>query len=585
LRPATTSPFAARSVVRSALLAAALTATATTTAAAAPPVITHPPTEIMQDVSLQEGAAAGIVKLTAKGGFGGDVMAIDVDGARLPMHPVTVAVRIEFHGVQKDGTPWPQSKADQIAAGIEQQLSGIKGSDGTPVTIDVIPTVRSNAQPATPGTHQIELKDFPPNGETNFIAGEVQPGDVHTGEFGTNEIGRVYAHETLHILGWHDRYLALAPDALIDGQRYPLPKFKGDKSNMAELDKWFKTVTDAEKALEIEKGKPSKLVPGIPPGHEHDLLANVESDPTATLQPADVDQLIARAGVHLTANPGDVILSKDPALQNLGVGAQTDLYAPKGGKAHADGIWGYCIDLHRHVPQAGVGYDVLGPASALGTPQTDAMAKLLARIGSGPDAYDYGGPAGAQDVVWALSDGATPGDEGAALIAAAGVTYDETLFKATPHFSNANAANPATAAVTTTGVVPATPVDRSPAPTTPIDGDPASLASFKPRALVVRTPKSVKLPRKGTAGSALKVTNLPLTLVLDGSADSVTLTLHRVGKKAKVLTTPVRIPLGVSTTKIALPTLKPGKYKVKVSGAGGWFRTKTVTLVRPKAHH
>jgi hypothetical protein len=574
------------SALRPAALGALLALALVGSASAAPPPVAHPPTEIMQEVSLQDGAAAGIVHLTAKGGFGGDVMAIDVDGARLPGKPVTVAVRIEFHGTQKDGTPWPQSKADQIAAGIEQHLAGLKGTDGTPVTIDVIPTVRSDAQPATPATHQIELKDRPTHSETNFIAGEVQPGDIHTGEFGTNEQAIVYAHETLHILGWHDRYLALQPDAYIKGVRYPLPKFTGDKSDTAALDQWFANVLAAEKKLEAEKGGKSELVPGIPPGHEHDLLANTQTDPTATLAPVDVDQLIARAGVHVTARPGDLLLSKDETLQNLGIGARTDLYAPRGGTAHADGIWGYCIDLKRHSPQAGVAYDVLGPAAALGSPQMSALALLLERIGSDPEAYGYSGPLGAQGAVWDLTEAITPSGDEAALLASAGVTYDETLFGTTPHFANPNAGNPATGAVTTTGVLPTTPADRSPAPTTPIDGPSTTPATYKPTALVVRTPRTVKLRAKGTAGSPLKVTTLPLALVLDGSGDAVTVAMRRSGKKTtQIVVATVHVPLGPSETKIALPKLRPGKYRVKVSGAGGWFRTKTVTLVRPKRHH
>jgi len=74
------------------------------TLAVAPPArAADPPqaTEIAQDVSLAEGAQAGVVHLKSKGGFGGDVAAVDVDGARIPNKPVTVRVRIEFSGADK----------------------------------------------------------------------------------------------------------------------------------------------------------------------------------------------------------------------------------------------------------------------------------------------------------------------------------------------------------------------------------------------------------------------------------------------------------------------------------------------------
>ncbi|MBJ7330793.1 MAG: thioester domain-containing protein [Solirubrobacteraceae bacterium] len=524
------------------------------------------PTEISQEISLQEGAQAGIVQLTSKGGFSGDVMAVDLTGARLPGKPVTVQIRIEFHGVQKDGQPWPQSMADKIAAGIEGRLSGLKGKDGTPLSIDVIPTVRPDAQPATPGTHQIELKDFPPNGDTNFIAGVVQPGDVHTGVFGVNEQPIVYAHETLHILGFHDRYLALQPDALIDGKRYPLPKFTGDKSDPAQLDAWFQKVTDAEKALEAKLGKKSDLVPGVPKGHELDLLANTHDD-RATVQTADIDALIARTGTRLKAKPGDVLLGKDPTAQNLGVGAPLDLYAPKGGKAHADGIWAYCLDLGKHSPPANVGYDVLGPAAGVGGPQWAAIQRLLEAAGAHPDALASRGPSGAQDAIWAVTDASSPATSGEAFLAAAGVPFDKPLYEQTPHFTSPNAGNPATAGVTTAGgVLPAIPADAATPPVGTIDG--ASVQ--RPRALAVLVPKRLRLRGKRTP--------LRVSVVLERGNDQINVILRRKGKKGGRVLAVVPAPIGPSELRLTVPRVAAGRYRLELAGSSGWKRARDLRI-------
>src|ERR1700712_3643704 len=89
------------------------------------------PVEIAQPVNLSQAAQAGVVHLSSKGGFGGDVVAVDVEGARIPQAPVSVTIHMEFSGVDAAGNPWPASKGAAIAAEIEQRLAGLKGRDGT----------------------------------------------------------------------------------------------------------------------------------------------------------------------------------------------------------------------------------------------------------------------------------------------------------------------------------------------------------------------------------------------------------------------------------------------------------------------
>src|ERR1700712_1696181 len=131
-------------IARVVLVAGAIAVLPAAAARADVPVL---PVEIAQPVNLSQAAQAGVVHLSSKGGFGGDVVAVDVDGARIPQAPVSVTIHMEFSGVDAAGNPWPASKGAAIAAEIEQRLAGLKGSDGTPVTVDVVPSTRLPTDP------------------------------------------------------------------------------------------------------------------------------------------------------------------------------------------------------------------------------------------------------------------------------------------------------------------------------------------------------------------------------------------------------------------------------------------------------
>lgn len=554
-----------RRSVTCALAAASLIAVgAAPTAHAADPL---PATEIAQDVTLAEAAQANVLQLKAKGGFGGDVVAVDLDGARIPGKPVTVRVRLEFWGADAAGNPWPPDRGAAIAAAIEGRLSGLSGSDGTPVTIDVIPSVRGAGAPPTPGFHQIELQDVPSNSIPNTVNDDASgPSGVRTGEWSSNAQPITYAHETVHLLGFHDRYQALQPDLLVDGKRHPLPKFTGDKSNRAQLDAWFEKVLKAEAALEKQLGKPGELVPGVPAGHEDDILANTHN-PNATILKSDLDALIARAGVHLSAKPGDLIASKDGSQQNLGVGAPLELFAPRGGRAHADGLYAYCIDLKRHVPAAGLGFDVLGPAKDLGSPQLAALQLVLEEIARRQEPSSPLAPGGAQDAVWAVTDGSAPSSSGQAVLDAAGVAFDASAFSQTPHYDNPNAAAPGTAAVTLTGAVLATiPADRTPPPAEPIGGsDAAAQATGRLIGARVVAHRSRR--------------TLRVRIAVDGPQQQITIGL-RGGSRGKVTrlgVVAVEGGLAESTVKLARK-LPRGRSRLVLRSDAGWTRTLSVRL-------
>jgi hypothetical protein len=568
-----------RSRSAAAALAAAslLSIGAASVARAADPL---PATELAQDVTLSEGAQAGVVHLKSKGGFGGDVVAVDVDGARIPNKAVTARVRIEFWGADAAGQTWTQDRANGIAAAINARLSGLTGSDGTPVTVDVIPKARAAGAPPTPGFHQIELRDVPKDSMAMMVHGDpTGPSGVRTGEWSSNEDVTKWAHETVHLLGFHDRYLGLQPDLLVDGRRYPLPQFTGDKADTAALDAWFAQVLNAETQLEMQLHKTGALVPGVPPGHENDILATTDN-PNSTVLKSDLDDIIARAGVHVIARSGDTVANKSGDQQNLGVGAALDLFAPRGGSAHADGLVAYCVDFHRGIPSSGVGFDVLGPAKDLGSPQLVALQRVLEEIGRRQatlplnSAAHGGTPPGAQDAVWAVSDGKQPSQAAQAILDAAGVTFDQQSFSQTPHYDDPNASGSDTAAITPTGVVAGIQVDRSPPPSGPIGGeDPAALATGRllaARAVIDRRRRTVDL-----------------RVAVDSPQETIAVGLVR--RKAHGKAQPlgaVSVEGGIAKTTLTLARkLRAGRYRAVLQSSAGWTSTLSLAVAGSKHKH
>lgn len=396
-----------------------------------------PATEVSRTKTLKEAANEGLAKLTAKGGFQGDTVAVDLNGTKPARGPVTMTIHVEF----VDPSGFDQPTLDLFAAKAAARIGTRTASNGTKLSVKFDLRVRLPTDPPTPCFHQITINDTP--GYRSFVDARTPPNDgAGSGTWGSRDPdwgnGFLLAHEGLHLAGLPDQYTDVfrvrgRPDV-------PVPNTL-DTNDATALRNWVRSV-GRDPAAGVLGSKPR-------PGHATDIMATGRKG--SRLLGSDVNAFVAQAWVHLHADPGDILANKSGDQQNLGVGAPLDMFARRGGTAHRDGLWAYCVDFTRHIPAQGSGLDVLGPARTLpgaNMAQLQAVLEAVGRRQSGTASV----PQGAQEAIWAVTDASPTEDSGArALLAEAGVAAP---LAGTAHFANPNAGSPDTAAVDTTGVIP-----------------------------------------------------------------------------------------------------------------------------------
>lgn len=480
------------------------------------------PTTISKRVSLPEAASLGAVKLTSKGGFDKDAVAVDATWKPAD-RPVTVQIDLEVTSFPGGPT------AAEVEAAIEKALPPRTAADGTRVEFDVVARDRAPGASPSPCFHQAQMtpdSDFrgeAGEGETSPLT-HPQSGEWPSGRGPTGD-RQIWTHEALHLAGLEDQYVQVFR---IGDKDYPIPDGV-DIADPDQVKEWTK-----KKGLDYDKGKAGTKAK---PGHEKDIMGDVFNG-NEKLTQHDVNRfaLIGKNRLTIEAKPGDLLLNKAAGFQNLAVGAPFELTVSPGKKAHADGLVAYCIDLGNHVPQEGQGLDVLGPAAAQPEPSLKYLQRLLEVAATlQPEALKE--TPGAQDAVWRISDDASL-DSGAAIYAMAGIP-DET-FNA-PHFVDPNAAAPDTAAVTPAGVLP-------PAPPVPY------LSRLKAK------------PSKLPAGERAKV---KVTIAVKAAKDRVRFELQRrKGREwlrlAKLGTK--RAKLGKTSLRLSIPPQRRGSLRIVAIG-------------------
>lgn len=486
------------------------------------------PTTISRRAALDEAAKLGAVKLTSKGGYNGDAVAVDATWKPSKL-PVTVQIDIEFSGFPGGPT------AAAVEASIESRLPPRTAVDGTTVKFDIVARERAPGAAPSPCFHQIQMTG---NSDFRGEAGEVDSNPLTTPQSGEWPSGRgptgdrqIWTHEALHLAGLDDQYSSVFQ---VGKKLYPIPD-SVDIDDPSALEAWAKS-----KGLNVKAGKAATKPK---PGHENDIMGDVFKG-TEKLTQLDVDKFAVAGTKKLTieSRPGDLLLNKDGGAQNLAVGAPFELTVEPGKPGHADGLVAYCIDLSHHVPSAGQGFDVLGSAGNQPEPALQYLQRVL-DVAAALQPAALAKTEGAQDAVWRISDD-TYAEEGAAILALAGVPDTPGATFSAPHFVNPNAASPETSAVSTTGVLP----DSEPIPY-------LEKLRLSPGKVPAGAPRSV----------GVKVT-------LTGAGDKVRFELQR--RKGDQWHRATRYPArklrpGSPKVRLQLPALQRGSVRIVAIGSAG----------------
>jgi hypothetical protein len=542
----------------------------------APEISPCPPgqraTNISKQISLQDAAAAGMLTLTSKGGFDGDVVAVDATWRNVGDAPVHIGVNIEF--VETPGT---EGQTPRIVQEIKDRVAGFKTSGGQPVTVDINYKVRAPGSSATPCFHEVALTNdnsiHPSTGHTTDGVPDSGGGIWNVNGFNGMPSSFVDTHEFGHIMGLPDAYQLYLQ--LPSGEKVWFEK--GDTGyDQPSAAEYVKSLKDAQgnpkfDPAQVDAGQLHRF---LADDHLHDIMGGANALPDSKFFQSDIDKLANSAtAVDIHADSGTVVANKATGDQSLAVAGPFDLHVQPDKPAHADGLAGYCIDLHRHSPKTGSRFDVVGKAGSLPDPAMQALQKLLdvaerhqTHQGGGAfRAFDLTVPGG-QDAVWRITDDSPPGDAAKALLQEAGISTDPDAqpFNAT-HITDPNAGSPDTASVSPTGVNPARPFSTTPLPKPP---------PVKPRLLRARLVGTKPTHRARRA-------RLRLEVVVDRADAVVSATLQRrLGRRARTLKRfkARKLLRGFALFSLTGPKLKAGKYQLVLRDKLGSRRTVRFTV-------
>ena len=399
----------------------------------------HPGTTIAYHMSIDDALNLGIATVTSKGGFNGDVASLTVDNtAGNTTNDLRADLYLDLYGPSANATT-----AAGVSSAIEKAWGGQQTSQGQPMNVKVHNQVWPGVTnpPGTFGFHQILLGEpqTTPAVGRSFVKpiGTVNQGTTQGAWSDLPLIGttiRVYAHEAGHLMGLPDHYTNYVkqPDGSwsADGGKTTTTSAQ----LAAQLQPRFPGWTLAQIQAQLDKpDTPWTTVPWS--GYDNDLMATVYGEPRQD----EIDALASQAGLVVDVPAGTVLANKYTAAQNLLTLRETHILVPKGQVRTIYGLWTACIDLHRRVPIAGVGFDVAPPLSQW-TDSAAAGAMALQKLVDYINAQSLFCDQEAQFAIWDLTDGSPPTSTDTALFAAAGVSLP--LPTGLPHFTDPAAAEP-----------------------------------------------------------------------------------------------------------------------------------------------
>jgi hypothetical protein len=543
-----------------ALAAVALLAFLPGRADAAPPALfpsTQPAVKVAREVSLAEAAQAGAVKMGAKGGFTGDDVSLELEGKEFK-GPITVTVRVEFTAPEGKTPAELEALRDLIPNDRQQAEAELnrlpnKTSKGDPVKFKLEWKWREPNEPPSPDYQHVTIvnplkdlaepdKEF--RSETTGLGVPNTAGNEVGGRFTATGMGEpgTMAHEMLHFAGIDDHYVDVYR---YKGRLYPLPATGMEPTPLKKYLAAHKPPLPPPPAGEVR----STSMKGY---SRCDIMGVGATKACRKISKKDLDWFDSQAGTLVRAEPGETLLNKNEADQNMGIGFETIVFAAPGSTTVANGVSAYCLDHDRGIPFSGL-FDVGPKASEM--PGYEGVGKLLAYNFANAQGSLDDAPVAMQAAIWNQTDG-TPlvsiggEEEVKALLDGAGVG-ENTAKTDLPPIANPNAGSPTTGAVSASGeVLPSTLV--------PEIEEPA----------IVRLSAAQLYPKRYAAGTKAFG---DLVVAANGNVDHLDIAVQRkVGKgwkQAKKLPTREFKP-GTTTVQVPLGRLAVGKYRMVVSVAG-----------------
>ena len=351
------------------------------------------------DVSLQDAVKHWWAKLSSKGDFFGDDVAITIDDQNVPPPPsntINITLYLEFWGSLAT-----EDNVNAICGDIAKAWDGVTTSSGQKIQVGFVTrtAINANAPPNTPGFDDIQLVG---KGFRSYVTGSDFGVNYGTGS-GVWEVGGdpgEYAHETGHLMGLPDRYddyNKQSDGSWVDSKTSKTFANDDDFANYIHSKYPNGDLNAVKDAL-----KNTDTYSVAWDGHENDLMGDLNG----RLLQSDIDQIAGHPGLLVHVPEGTVFADRADDQQNLIVIHSDDIFAGPGQKRRLNGIYAACIDHFKFIPDSLGVFDVAPPVDQwTGIQAATYMAMLLHYV----DSAGLYCPLNfaTQEAIWRLSDNAS----------------------------------------------------------------------------------------------------------------------------------------------------------------------------------